>query len=122
MLPALLVAACATWHPAASGFYPGSVYSDGIKPIDTWIEETADGRLQGHYVIHEPARDVSGTLDPVADESCNVAIFRWTDVYGSGLARLEFDPARHCFDGAWGRLSINPILVWHACVRERVTS
>ena len=113
---------CTAWHPQATGFYPGVVESDGQKPIDTWIEETVDGRLQGHYVLHEPTRDVTGTLDAVEDAGCNVAVFRWTDMYGTGLARLVFVPERHCFEGTWGRAAINPALVWHACVRERVTS
>ncbi len=118
----VLAAACSAWHPAASGFFPGIVESVGPKPIDTWIEEGADGRLQGRYLLHEPGRDVPGTLDPLGDETCGVAIFRWSDLYGSGLARLEFDVARHCFEGAWGHLTIQPTLVWHACARERVTS
>ena len=117
-----LAAACGAWHPGAAGFYPGTVESVGPHSIDTWIEETADGRLQGHYVLHEPTRDVTGTLDPVGDESCGVTVFRWTDIYGSGLARLQFDLERHCFDGAWGRLVILPNLQWHACARQRVTS
>jgi hypothetical protein len=117
-----LTLACAAWHPQATGFYPGVAESDGLKPIDTWIEETQDGRLRGHYIIHEPGRDVSGTLDPVGDDGCNVAVFRWSDVYGEGLARLVFTPERHCFAGAWGHAVVNPALIWHACVRERVTS
>jgi hypothetical protein len=114
--------ACTAWHPAATGFYPGVVESTGPKNIDTWIDETPDGRLAGHYVLHEETRDVQGTLDPVGDEDCDIAIFRWSDIYGSGLTRLTFDTTHHCFDGAWGRLTINPTLVWHACIRERVTS
>ena len=123
MLPAVvLAAACAAWHPAVVGFYPGTVESVGQKPIDTWITETPEGQLQGHYVLHEPDRDVTGTLDAVGDDGCEVAVFRWTDVYGTGLARLHFFPERRCFEGAWGRLVINPTLTWHACTRERVTS
>ena len=123
MLAGLVLAgACAAWHPAAAGFYPGTVESMGEKPIDTWITETADGRLAGRYVLHEPDRDVEGTLDPVGDAGCNVAVFRWTDVYGTGVAQLNFIPERRCFEGAWGRLTINPTLVWHACTRDRVTS
>jgi hypothetical protein len=123
MLAALVVAAaCGAWHPGVTGFYPGQVESMGIKPIDTWIDETPEGTLQGHYVLHEPGRDVAGTLDAVGDEACNTAIFRWTDLYGSGLARLIFDPTHHCFEGAWGHLTINPALIWHACIKERVTS
>ncbi len=123
MLAALaLAASCAAWHSDATGHYPGVVMSEGVKLIDAWIEQGPDGRLQGRYVLHEPAREVPGTLDPVGDESCNVAVFRWTDLYGTGLTRLEFDPARHCFDGAWGRETVNPALVWHACAQERVTS
>ena len=118
----VLAAACAAWHPAATGYYPGIVESLGPKAIDTWIDEAPDGRLQGHYILHEPTRDVSGTLEPLGDEACDVAIFRWTDLYGSGLTRLEFDPVHHCFDGAWGRLVIVQQLVWHACAKERVTS
>ena len=121
-ISAAVAAACAAWHPAATGTYPGIVESIGLHPIDTWIEEAPDGRLQGHYVLHETTRDVPGTLDPIGDDGCGAALFRWTDLYGTGLARLQFDPEHHCFDGAWGVLSINPTLVWHACIRERVTS
>ena len=123
MLAAITVAAaCAAWHPAAVGYYPGTVESVGEKPIETWITEAPDGRLQGHYILHEPGREVQGTLDPVADDGCQAALFRWTDLYGTGLARLRFHPEHRCFEGAWGRLTINPTLVWHACTRDRVTS
>ena len=127
MLPALaaatiLTALCPGWHPAVTGFYPGIVQSDGEKSIETWIELTPDGRLQGRYVLHEPKRDVPGVLAPVGDADCEVGMFRWTDLYGTGLAELHFYPERHCFEGAWGGDKINPGLVWHACIRERVTS
>ena len=123
MLAALtLAAACATWHPGVAGFYPGVVESMGEKAIDTWIEEGPDGRLFGRYVLHEPTRDVPGTLEPVGDLGCETALFQWSDLYGTGLTRMQFYPARHCFEGAWGRETINPTLVWHACFRERVTS
>ena len=124
LLAALVLAAatCGAWHDPASGFYPGIVESNGPKHIDTWIDQAPDGRLEGRYVLHEPNREVPGTLAPLGDESCNVAIFQWTDLYGSGLVRLEFDPDHHCFDGAWGGLAIEPNLVWHACIRNRVTS
>ncbi len=119
---ALLVASCAAWHPQVVGTYPGTVWSEGEKSIDTWIELAPDGRLQGRYILHEPGRDVPGTLAPLGDDDCQVGLFQWTDLYGTGLARLEFNPDRHCFEGAWGRQTINPTLVWHACTRERVTS
>ena len=123
VLPAVvLAAACAGWHPQVTGAYPGLVESDGIKRIDTWIELAPDGRLQGRYTLHEPTRDVQGVLAPVGDEDCDVALFRWTDVYGTGMVRLRFDPDRHCFEGAWGQATVNPALVWNACTRERVTS
>lgn len=123
MGPALAIAlACAAWYPAATGYYPGTVESDGMKPIETWIEQAPDGRLQGRYTLHEPTRQVQGTLDPVGDDGCEVAVFRWTDIYGTGLARLRFDTGRHCFEGAWGRETILPQLVWHACTRERPIS
>ena len=126
MLAALALAACTNWHPAVVGHYPGTVMSQGMKPIDAWIEQAPDGRLQGRYVLHEPDRDVEGTLAPVADAPepghCEAALFQWTDLYGTGLARLEFYPAHQCFEGAWGREVIQPNLVWHACIRTRVTS
>ena len=123
MLPAAaLAAACAAWHPAVVGYYPGTVQSDGEKPIDTWITETPDGRLTGHYILHEPTREVEGTLEAVGDQGCETAVFRWTDIYGSGLAQLHFYPERRCFEGGWGRLTIVPSLTWRACTQERVTS
>ena len=123
MLPALvLAAACAAWHPSVTGYYPGTVESDGMKDIDTWITEDADGRLSGHYVLHEPTRDVPGTLAPLGDSDCHTATFQWTDLYGTGLAELQFYPARRCFEGAWGRETIVAQLVWHACTRDKVTS
>lgn len=123
MLGALLIAAsCAAWHPTVAGHYLGTVESIGEKAIDTWIEETPAGLLAGRYVLHEPGRDVPGTLEAVGDEGCDTAIFRWTDLYGTGLARLTFYPERKCFEGAWGHEVILPRLVWHSCTRERVTS
>ena len=120
-------AACAAWHPQVVGWYPGTVMSAGEKPIDTWIELGADGMLRGRYVLHEPGRDVEGTLEAAGgtaggDDGCEVAVFRWTDLYGTGLARLRFYPASRCFEGAWGVQTISPALEWRACVRERVTS
>ena len=73
----------------------------GPKAIDTWIEDGKDG-LQGHYVLHEPDRDVTGTLEPVGDATCDVAVFQWTDIYGTGIARLHFFTDRHCFEGIGG--------------------
>ena len=123
MLPALsIAAACAAWHPAAAGFYPGIVESQGPKRIDAWITEAPDGRLSGRYILHEPTRDVPGTLDPVGDDGCNAAVFRWTALYGTGTVRLQFYPADHCFQGAWGLDQVNPALTWTTCTRAPVTS
>ena len=123
MLAGLLLAACAAWHPQATGYYDGTVASSGQEQrIETWFELAPDGQLQGRYVLHEPRRDVPGTLQPVADEGCDAAVFRWTDLYGTGLTRLRFFPDRHCFDGSWGVQSVDPTLFWHACTKERVTS
>ena len=103
MLSALvLIAGCAAWHPQAEGYYPGTVMSAGEKAIDTWIEQGADGRLRGRYVLHEPTRDVEGTLDAVGDDGCEVALFRWTDVYGTGVARLRFFSGAAVFRGGLG--------------------
>ena len=123
MLPAVLVAAaCAAWHPAAAGFYPGVVESAGPKRIDTWITVDPDDRLSGRYVLHEPGRDVPGTLEAVGDDGCEAAVFRWSDLYGSGLVRLQFLPGEHCFHGAWGGVLVNPALAWNTCFRAPVTS
>jgi hypothetical protein len=122
MLPALLLAAaCGAWHGEATGHYVGEVESRGPKAIDTWIEETQAG-LSGSYVLHEEARDVTGTLEPLGDEDCDVALFRWTDVYGTGVARLHFHPAAHCFEGTWGLEHTDPVLTWRSCTQSRVTS
>ena len=123
MLLAAAVAACAAWHGMVVGAYPGTVVSSGVEqPIDAWIDEGADGRLQGRYVLHEAGRDVAGVLASVGDEGCEVAVFQWTDLYGTGLVRLRFFPERRCFEGAWGGLVVSASLPWHACTRERVTS
>ncbi len=122
MLPALfLAAACVGWHADATGFYRGEVESVGPKAIDTWIEAGKDG-LEGRYVLHEPNRDVSGTLEPLGDADCNVALFQWTDLYGTGIARLRFFPDRHCFEGNWGRDEPLTTLPWHSCTEAKVTS
>ena len=117
----LLAAACGAWHGEATGHYLGEVESRGPKAIDTWIEET-DGGLAGSYVLHEESRDVPGTLEPLGDEGCDVALFRWTDLYGNGLARLRFYPTAHCFEGSWGVEQTDPRLIWRSCTRSRVTS
>jgi hypothetical protein len=122
MLPVLLlVAACAGWHAEATGHYLGEVESQGPKAIDTWLEETPGG-LAGGYTLHEPERDVAGTLEALGDEDCDVALFRWTDLYGTGIARLRFYPAQHCFEGTWGKETLNPVLTWRSCTRNRMTS
>ena len=122
MLAALaLAAACAGWHAGVTGDYLGTVESQGPKAIDTAIIETPSG-LAGSYVLHEPTREVPGTLEALGDEDCNVALFRWTDVYGTGIARLRFYPGAHCFEGSWGREQLNPVLTWKSCTRTPVTS
>ena len=122
MLPALfLVAACAGWHADAIGFYRGEVESIGPKAIDTWIEDSPTG-LRGRYVLHERDHDVSGTLEALGDESCDVGLFQWTDIDGTGVARLRFFPDRHCFEGNWGREEPLAQLPWRSCVEGKVTS
>ena len=122
MLPALLLAAaCAGWHGQAIGHYRGEVESQGPKAIDTWLVETPTG-LAGTYILHEPTREVTGTLEALGDADCDVALFRWTDLYGTGIARLRFYPTRHCFEGSWGRAELNPQLTWRSCTEAPVTS
>ena len=122
MLAALtLAAACAAWHGQAVGHYLGEVQSEGPKAIDTWLEDTPAG-LAGTYVLHEPTREVSGTLEALGDADCGVALFRWTDLYGSGIARLQFHLPQRCFEGSWGRAALNPALTWHSCTQTAVTS
>ena len=118
----LLAAACGTWHADAAGHYVGMVESQGPKVIDTTIDQAPDGRLEGRYVLHEPTRDVEGTLAPLGDAGCEVAQFQWTDLYGTGVAQLHFYPERHCFEGSWGMAAPTPALPWRSCTRERVTS
>ena len=124
MLPAvLLAAACATWHPAVLGYYPGTVANNGdMHPIDAWITESSEGRLEGHYVLHEPTRNVPGTLASVGDTTCDTSLFQWTDLYGTGLVELHFYPDRKCFEGNWGAETPLPQLPWHACTRDKPTS
>ena len=116
-------AACTAWHPSVTGFYPGTVISSGTTlPIDTWITQDPDGGLLGRYVLHEPTRDVPGTLEPLSDEACNTTLFRWTDLYGTGIERLEFFPAEHCFEGTWGQSTLNSRLTIGTCNRPQVTT
>ncbi len=122
MFAALLLAAtCATWHGDVAGHYSGEVESMGPKAIDTWLEETTAG-LAGTYILHEPTREVTGTLQALGDADCEVGLFRWTDLYGTGLARLRFYPAQHCFEGSWGQEQVSPQLTWRSCIETRVTS
>ena len=123
MLAALLLAAstCAGWHADVVGSYLGEVESRGPKAIDTVITETATG-LAGTYVLHEETRDVTGTLEPLGDAGCEVALFKWTDIYGTGVARLRFHPAQRCFEGSWGLEEPRADLPWRSCVRTRMTS
>ena len=124
LLPALLVAAsCAAgWHDAATGYYDGWAQSTNLMSVETWIEAAPDGRLSGRYILHEAGRDVPGTLEPAADGACNEAWFRWTDLYGTGTARLQFHPDRHCFEGVWGTGMTVPTLPWTTCNKPAATS
>ena len=118
MLPALLIAAaCAAWHADATGHYTGTVESLDTQSAEAWITEDPDGRLSGRYVLHESARDVPGTLSPVADAGCDEAWFRWEDLYGTGTLRLHFPPGSHCFEGVWGRGIETPTHPWMTCTR-----
>ena len=124
MLPLLIAAAaaCGPWHGQVSGYYTGEALSSGrLEPVETWIEPTPKG-LAGRYVLHEPTRKVDGTLEALGDEDCTTALFRWTDVYGTGLLRLRFHPARRCFEGFWGDVVLNPSLTYTSCARAPVTS
>jgi hypothetical protein len=121
---ALLVAAaaCADWHGQVVGHYLGQVESEGPKAIDTWIEAAPDGALTGTYTLHEARRDVPGTLEYLGDDGCDAALFRWTDLYGTGVARLRFHPDQHCFEGAWGLDAPRDALYWRSCAQSAVTS
>ena len=122
MLAAIALAACGAWHGMAAGYYAGQVESSGqIQAVETWIERTPQG-LAGRYVLKEPGRDVPGTLEPLGDEGCETALFRWTDLYGTGLLRLRFNLPQRCFEGAWGVTAINPALIYTSCARAPVTS
>ena len=122
MLPLLVAAACGAWHGQVAGYYPGVVESSGQQQaIETWIEQTPAG-LAGRYVLHEPGRDVPGTLEALGDDGCQVAVFRWRDVYGTGVLRLRFLPGRRCFEGEWGVIAVDPTLTYTSCARDPVTS
>jgi len=118
----LLVAACADWHGAVAGHYLGTVESAGPKAVDTWIEPAPDGGLAGSYVLHEPERDVQGRLEWLGDDGCDAGLFRWTDLYGTGIARLRFHPAQRCFEGEWGLDRLSAGLYWRSCAQAAVTS
>jgi hypothetical protein len=118
----LLAAACADWHGQVAGHYLGQVESQGPKPVDTWIETAPGGALGGSYTLHEERRDVTGTLDYLGDDGCDTALFRWTDLYGTGIARLRFHPERRCFEGAWGLDVVKDGLYWRSCAQAAVTS
>ena len=125
MLAALLLAgatACASWHGQVVGHYLGQVVSQGPKAIDTWITAAPGDTLSGSYVLHEPKRDVHGTLDYLGDDGCDAALFRWTDLYGTGIARLQFHLEQRCFEGEWGLDQLNAGLYWRSCAQAAVTS
>ena len=65
---------------------------------------------------------MTGTLEALGDDGCGVALFRWTDLYGTGIARLQFHLAERCFEGSWGRETLNPALIWRSCTEAAVTS
>ena len=124
MLAALLLAAaaCTDWHGQVVGHYLGQVESQGPKAVDSWIEAAPGGALTGSYVLHEPKRDVHGTLDYLGDDGCDAALFRWTDLYGTGIARLQFHLEQRCFEGEWGLDRLNAGLYWRSCAQAAVTS
>ena len=122
MLPALLLAAaCAAWHADATGFYRGEVESIGPKPIDTWIEDGPAG-LVGHYVLHEPDRDVPGTLEPLGDARLRSRPLPMDRPLRHRHRPPPFLPDRHCFEGSWGADQPLDRLPWHSCAQSRVTS
>ncbi len=121
MLTAVALAACAAWHAEVVGHYRGDVRSTGAQSAETWIEETEKG-LAGRFLLHENGRDVEGVLEPLGDEGCHIALFHWRDRYGEGQLRLQFFPARQCFEGYWGRERPDPALIYSSCPKAPVTS
>jgi hypothetical protein len=118
----LAAAACAEWHGQAVGHYLGTVESQGPKAVDTWIEMAPGGELTGSYLLHEPTRDVKGRLEWLGDDGCGAGLFRWTDLYGTGIARLQFRLAQRCFEGEWGLDRLKEGLYWRSCAQAAVTS
>jgi hypothetical protein len=118
----LAAASCADWHARAVGHYLGQVESQGPKAVDTWLEAAPGGALTGTYLLHEPKRDVQGSLDYLSDDGCGAALFQWHDLYGTGIARLRFDLERRCFEGEWGQDQLRAGLYWRSCAQAAVTS
>ena len=93
------------------------------KAIDTWIELAPDGRLQGHYVLHEPERTCRA-LDAVGTSAAKRAMLLDRHSTAAAWCRLQFCDRITASKAPGARASlIRRTLTWHACFREkRVTS
>lgn len=85
-----------------TGQYIGSLRSSGQDSLArTTLELAPDQSLRGRYSFtDDDGGVVSGTLDACRVEGLTVTC-RWSDLYGSGTLRMDFDASRCSFKGRW---------------------
>jgi hypothetical protein len=98
------------WTTEAVGTYRGRVL-EGMSetrpewsddPITTVIVRNAQGKLAGMYsVVHPLYGRYTGVLEQVSVEPNQSAILRWTDMFGSGTVRMEYNIKTQSFNGEW---------------------
>lgn len=90
------------WLPQAEGTYAGEIWNDGSAiASETTFTLNEDGAITGSYVMHEPDKDVSGTISDCQLVDTLTLQCTWDDVYDTGDLRVTFAEDFSQFDGYW---------------------
>jgi hypothetical protein len=108
--PAMALDAC---FAMSTGSWRGPVWNGiGIQTMDTEFQAGPDGRLVGHYRIHD-AVTFAGTLTEFRQTGTCEADFTWHDRDGTGTVHIRFEPQLGRFIGHWGGTDPVPDLVFN---------
>lgn len=87
--------------PIPAGSYQGNVGYNfrNPDPVTTTLRRTADGVLEGDYVVTEDAGPFTGTIKQISESPTEV-IMEWNDKYGSGALVINSADGTN-FSGYW---------------------
>jgi opacity protein-like surface antigen len=102
LLPLLAVAAVPEFVQRLAGSFSGEVFNGtDLDPVVTSFSLDRHGRLSGSYTVDEENGAYSGILTNIVFEDASTISMEWTDKFGEGFARLQFNGDFSSFTGEW---------------------